>query len=135
MKNRIKQIRKSAGLTQQQFAKKIGVSRNTIATYETSLRIPIDAIVLSICREFNVNEIWLRTGEGDMYEESNPDLKLSKWFSQLLREESDSFKKQFILSLSELNESEWGVLQSLSESLFSKQTHLVKELVGDQTHS
>lgn len=64
MKDRIKLIRQNAGLTQQQFAKQIGVSRNTIATYETSVRTPIDAIVLSICREFNVNENWLRTGEG-----------------------------------------------------------------------
>lgn len=64
MKDRIKLIRQNARLTQQQFAKQIGVSRNTIATYETSVRTPIDAIVLSICREFNVNENWLRTGEG-----------------------------------------------------------------------
>ncbi|MFR2719021.1 MAG: helix-turn-helix transcriptional regulator, partial [Ruminococcus sp.] len=67
MKDRIKLIRQNAGMTQQEFAKQIGVSRNTIATYETSVRIPIDAIVLSICREFNINETWLRTGEGNMY--------------------------------------------------------------------
>ena len=48
MKDRIKLIRKNAGLTQQEFASKIGVSRNTIATYETSVRIPIDAIVKSL---------------------------------------------------------------------------------------
>ena len=49
MKNRIKAVRQNTGLTQQEFARRIGVSRNTIATYETSERTPIDAIVRSLC--------------------------------------------------------------------------------------
>ena len=61
MRDRIKTIRKNAGMTQQQFAEKLGVSRNTIATYETSVRVPIDAIIISMCREFGVREEWLRT--------------------------------------------------------------------------
>lgn len=120
MKNRIKLVRQNAGLTQQEFGKRIGVSRNTIATYETSVRVPIDAILISLCREFNVNETWLRTGEGSMYVETNPDLNLSKWFGQLLREEPDSFRKQFILTLCELNESEWKVLEKIVDSFTAK---------------
>lgn len=120
MKDRIKLVRKNAGLTQREFAKRIGVSRNTIATYETSVRIPIDAIVISLCREFNVNEAWLRTGEGEMYLTPNPDVALSKWLGQLLREDSDSFKKQFILTLSRLSESEWNALRSITDALLSR---------------
>ncbi len=66
MKNRIKKIRKEKGLTQVEFGEKIGVKGNTVTNYETGLRNPTDAVVLSICREFNVNEKWLRTGEGEM---------------------------------------------------------------------
>ena len=110
MKDRIKLIRQNAGMTQQEFAKQIGVSRNTIATYETSVRIPIDAIVLSICREFNINETWLRTGEGNMYMEENPDFMLSKWFGEILREESSSFNKQLILALSQMSVRDWSLL-------------------------
>ena len=62
MNKRIKKIRQNAGMTQREFADRIGVSRNTIAAYETDARVPIDAIIVSICREFNVNEDWLRTG-------------------------------------------------------------------------
>lgn len=116
MKDRIKLIRQNAGMTQQEFAKQIGVSRNTIATYETSVRIPIDAIVLSICREFNINETWLRTGEGSMYMEENPDFMLSKWFGEILREESSSFKKQLILALSQMSEREWSLLQNFVDT-------------------
>lgn len=117
MKNRIKAIRKNAGMTQQQFADRIGVSRNTVATYETSVRIPIDAIIVSICREFGVNESWLRTGNGEMYVDIEPDLELSKWFGRLLREEDSSFKKKFMLALSRLSEEEWGSLQKISAVL------------------
>lgn len=116
MKDRIKLIRQNAGMTQQEFAKQIGVSRNTIATYETSVRIPIDAIVLSICREFNINETWLRTGEGNMYMEENPDFMLSKWFGEILREESSSFKKQLILALPQMSEREWSLLQNFVDT-------------------
>ncbi len=120
MKNRIKQIRKDAGLTQEQFAQKIGVSRNTIATYETSDRTPISAVILSICREFNVNELWLRTGEGEVYAASNPNLQLSKWFGEILREDPSSFHKQLILTLSELSETEWTLLKKMITSLLMK---------------
>ncbi len=66
MKNRIKQIRETYKLTQVKFGEKIGVKGNTITNYENGLRTPTDAVILSICREFNVNEDWLRTGEGTM---------------------------------------------------------------------
>ena len=102
MRDRIKTIRKNAGMTQQQFAEKLGVSRNTIATYETSVRVPIDAIIISMCREFGVREEWLRTGKGAMYRETTPDLELSKWFGQILKEE------------------EWRSLEHLTGILFSK---------------
>ena len=67
MKDRIKAIRKEVGLTQTDFGKRIGVKGNTITGYETGLRNPSDAILNSICREFNVNEVWLRTGEGEPF--------------------------------------------------------------------
>ena len=114
MRNRIKKIRKDAGMTQQQFADRIGVSRNTIATYETSIRVPIEAIIVSICREFHVNEEWLRTGQGEMYMEIEPDMELSLWFGQLMKEDDNSFKKKFVMSLSKLNEEEWSLLKRLS---------------------
>ena len=120
MNKRIKKIRQNAGTTQREFADRIGVSRNTIAAYETDARVPIDAIIVSICREFNVNEDWLRTGLGNMYAEVNPDIQLSKALGSLLREEAGSFKKQLILSLLELNQKEWDTLEKLITSVTKK---------------
>ncbi len=67
MGERIKKIRKLLDLTQQQFGNRIGVKRNTIATYESGRNNPVDSVVSLICREFNICEEWLRTGEGEMF--------------------------------------------------------------------
>lgn len=64
---RIKELRKALKITQQDFAEKMGVKRNTIAIYETGRSAPSNAAVSLICREFRVNEEWLREGEGEMF--------------------------------------------------------------------
>lgn len=70
MKDRLKKIRKHFDLTQQEFANRLNIKRNTIANYEVGRNVPIDAVISLICREFNICEEWLRTGEGDMFEPS-----------------------------------------------------------------
>jgi len=64
---RIKQVRKDQGLTQIEFGTQIGVKGNTVTGYENGTRCPSDAVINSICLIFNVDQTWLRTGEGDMY--------------------------------------------------------------------
>lgn len=67
MQDRIKEIRKHHKLTQTEFGERIGVKGNTITGYETGIRSPSDAVIVSICREFNVNETWLRSGIGEPF--------------------------------------------------------------------
>lgn len=67
MQDRIKEIRKHYKLTQTEFGERIGVKGNTITGYETGIRSPSDAVIVSICREFNVNEIWLKSGIGEPF--------------------------------------------------------------------
>lgn len=74
---RLKELRQSLNVTQQQFADRLGIKRNTVATYETSKSSPSDAAVVLICREFNVDEHWLRTGVGNMFIESSSKTKKS----------------------------------------------------------
>ena len=67
MNERIKKIRTDNHLTQERFAARLGVKRNTVATYEMGRSEPSDAVISLICREFYVNEEWLRHGIGDPY--------------------------------------------------------------------
>lgn len=73
MNERLKLLRKNLKLTQEEFAKKIGIKRNTLANYEIGRNEPIDAVIFSICRVFNVNETWLRDGIGDIFSELIPE--------------------------------------------------------------
>lgn len=71
MKDRIKKLRKQyLDMTQAAFAERIGIKQNTVAQYETGRNEPTDTVITLICREFNVNETWLRTGTGEMFNPS-----------------------------------------------------------------
>lgn len=74
MKDRIKKLRKSLDMTQQEFADRIGVKRNTIGQYEIGRNEPIDTVINLICREFGVSEEWLRTGNGEMFSPAPTDV-------------------------------------------------------------
>jgi transcriptional regulator with XRE-family HTH domain len=117
MKDRIKQLRKALDLTQQEFADRIGIKRNSYANYETGRNTPIDAIIVSICREFNVNEEWLRTGSGEMFLPLDRNADIAKLTKELLNEESDSFKNRFVSMLANLSVEEWEFLEKKAKEL------------------
>lgn len=91
MRDRIRYLRKQLDLTQQEFAERIGVKRNTIATYETGRNEPIDAVVSLICREFNVDENWLRTGDGEMFVKKTEEEEIADLVYDLLDPKDDAF--------------------------------------------
>lgn len=117
MNDRLKKLRKALDLTQQEFADRIGVKRNSLANYETGRNTPIDAIIVSICREFNVNEEWLRTGAGDMFLPVDRNTDLARLTKLLLNEESDSFKNRFVSILANLTVEEWEFLERKAKEL------------------
>ena len=92
MEDRIKKIRKYVGLKQSEFAERIGVKAATITSYETGLRVPSDAVIISICREFGVREEWLRTGEGDMLLPVSEDDELVQALAYLQVNENDPMR-------------------------------------------
>lgn len=67
MNERIKLLRRHFQLTQDAFAARLGIKRGAVANYEIGRNIPADSVVVLMCREFNVREEWLRTGEGPMF--------------------------------------------------------------------
>lgn len=120
MNERIKSIRKTLKMTQSEFGSHIGIKGNTITNYETGLRNPSDAIIRSICREFNVNEEWLRNGIGEMFVPFTRSERISKFAGSLIKEEDESFKRQLVEALAELDEEEWKVLEGIAKKLSKK---------------
>lgn len=97
LNQRIKQVRRSLDLTQQEFAVRIGMKQNSIALIESGKRNISNQAILAICREFDVNETWLRTGEGEMFLPKDPDDELSEFMGAVLREDiRTSVRKQLV---------------------------------------
>ncbi len=120
MNQRLKKLRKSLDLTQQKFADRIGIARGNVGAYEVGKNAPSDAVISLICREFNVNEDWLRTGEGEMFIKQTRDEQIASFVGSIQSSEDDSFKKRFISMLSSLDESEWEVLEKMVIMLHEK---------------
>lgn len=120
MNERLKKLRKALDMTQQEFADKIGISRGNIGAYEVGKNALSDAVVSLICREFDVNEEWLRTGKGDMFLPLDRNADIARLTKLLLNEESDSFKNRFISMLANLSVEEWEFLERKAMELAEK---------------
>ena len=102
MKDRLKQLRKELQLNQQEFADKLGINRGTLANYEVGRNEPIDAVIKLICGKFNVNEDWLRTGEGEMFVQVSRADELQRLIDASLSEESGEFKRRIATAIMRL---------------------------------
>ena len=120
MKDRIRDLRKALQMTQQEFAAKIGASRNSIASYETGARVPLDSVLTLISRTFNVNEDWLRTGEGAMFNEVTRDERVAEFVGEALNGKSDSIKRRMISVLSRMNDDDWSAMEHFAELLLEE---------------
>lgn len=119
MKNRFCMIRKESGLTQELFAKRIGLTKNFVSLIENGRRDPSDRTINDVCREFGVNEEWLRTGKGDMHLELSKDEYIAEFIGRILKDKEDSFKKRYIAMLSKLDEDGWEALKKVAIAMGS----------------
>ena len=119
---RIKQIRKESGLTQSQFAEQIGLRQNSIALLESGKRMPSDQTILSICREFRVQQEWLRTGEGEMFRKQTPkSQRIMDFAASIARNDDEEFRKRFVAMLADLDPKDWALLERMAEKIVKKE--------------
>lgn len=114
MDERIKELRKALGLTQQKFADAIGVRQNTVAQYEMGRNPPNDTVITLICREFNVSEKWLRTGEGDMFQPKTRNEELFEFAAKVAEGDPGSIQAQLLAVMSRLTDEQWEVLAQVA---------------------
>lgn len=117
--SRIKELRNSLDLTQQKFADRLGIQRGIIGKYEVDVSAPSDAVISLICREFNVREAWLRTGEGEMLDVKPRAEELGELVRKLLADRPESFRSRLITSLLrfEPDSPEWQILENIYNSI------------------
>lgn len=118
---RVKELRKQINLTQQAFADRLNLKRNTIGSYEVNVVEPSDRTISDICREFNVNETWLRTGEGEMFNQITRSEKITAFLTDITADEGDDFKRRFVEMLAELEPEDWKLLERMAEKLQKKE--------------
>ena len=107
---RLKFLRKEElNKTQQEFADRLNLSRSNLGNIETGRVEITERTIADICREFDVNEPWLRTGEGEIFKKRTRDQEISDFIGNVLSKENDTFKKRLISVLSSLDEDEWEV--------------------------
>lgn len=120
LKDRLKQLRKTLGLTQQAFADKLGVKRNTVGQWECGINPLTDQTIFSICREFDVNKEWLRTGEGEMFVIRSDEEEIAAFLGDVLSEEGETYKKQLILALANLSDEGWRGIKEFLDALIAE---------------
>ena len=117
---RIKEVRKNEKLTQQEFAARLNLKRNTVGSYEVNVVEPSDRTIKDICDKFGVREAWLRTGEGEMFVQDTQSELVAAFLADLTKDDSDTFKKRFIEMLAGLDPADWELLERMAEKLTQK---------------
>jgi transcriptional regulator with XRE-family HTH domain len=116
---RIKEIRKHENITQQALADQLGLKQNTIATYEMGKITPSDRTIADICREFNVSENWLRTGEGEMFLDLGEDEELVQVLAAI-QVSDDDMVKDLLISYWHLDEKEKAAIRKLIDGMIER---------------
>ena len=117
MKERVRLIRKALNMTQKEFANSIGLKTSSaIGNIELGLTELSDRNLESICNRHNVNESWLKFGEGDMFNEISLDDEFDLLVGNLYAE-NDKFKKNIIRAMLKLNDEDWIAIKKFTEEL------------------
>lgn len=122
MKSRIKEIRKTNPdwKTQDDFAEFLGISKSNLSSYEAGRRTPSDAVIKLMCEKCDVNEEWLRTGNGEMFIEKTKDEQISEAFGDIENLGEDNFKHRLISAILKLDEDGWKTLEELVDAISNK---------------
>ena len=115
--SRISTVIKSSGLTKTAFSKKIGLSQPFVSQLASGDASPSDRTIVDICREFGVNERWLRTGEGEMKQKLTRNQEIAEFMGVVMHDPDDSPRKRFVSIISKLSVDEWQLLAEIAKKM------------------
>lgn len=131
MNERIKELRLALGLNQSEFGARIGLRQTSIANYEKGLRQPLDTVITSICREFGVNEEWLRTGEGPQFVEITRAEQIQQLVDDIMRDHPEAFRRRFVTALAGLDDHGWIALEKFIDSITDQEEEDTRKKLHD----
>ena len=105
-----------SGLNKTSFAKRLGITQPFVSKLCSGASQPSDRTISDICREFNVNETWLRTGEGEMFKPVKRDQEIADFMADILKGEPD-FRTKLISVMARLSADEWAMLEKRAREL------------------
>lgn len=108
---RIKAVRTTLKLSQAEFGKKIGLSQNYIWMIEKGERVPSDRAIRDICREYGVDDVWLRTGVGEMFSPRTREDEITTFCADLLGPDATDFQRDFVAILATLSPEAWDLME------------------------
>ena len=117
---RLKTLIDTLGMKRKEFSARLGLSQPFVSELCSGAKQPSDRTIRDICEEFNVNETWLRTGEGDMINEVTRDEQIADFVGDVLRERDDSFRRRFVSALSRLDADGWAALEHFAQELIAE---------------
>ena len=120
MNNRIREVREHFKLTQTEFGERLGVSRDVIGNIEYNrLKNPKqkEPIIKLICSTFGVNELWLRTGEGEMFQAMTEDEELDAYLGDVMNDEPESFLRRLTMEMKNWTPEVWQMLEEICKRL------------------
>lgn len=120
MNTRIRELIKALGLKQAEFAQRLGVSRPFVSELCSGSKNPSDRTIQDICREFNVNERWLRTGEGEMFVQLSREEEITKFAMEIIRDPGSEFQRQAISILAKLTPEQWKLMEQMADQLLQQ---------------
>lgn len=121
LNERINYLIKSLGMKKTAFAEKLNVSQAFVSQLCSGVKQPSERTIQDICTKFNVNEEWLRTGNGEIFIRLSRNDEISKFVGELMKEEEDSFKNRLIAGLAALDDTGWDVLETFLNSIQPKE--------------
>lgn len=110
---RFRRLREEKGLTQEEFAGGAHRTRSEIKNIEYGKTVPKEEVIQSVCAAYSVNETWLRTGEGEMFQPVSKDAELAAFLGDVMHGETADFRRRLVAALARFGPEEWALLERM----------------------
>mgnify|MGYP002773051007 CR=1 FL=1 len=117
---RIAAVIQASGLTKTAFSRKIGLSQPFVSQLANGDASPSDRTIADICREFNVSEHWLRTGEGEMFVQLSREEEITKFAMEIIRDPGSEFQRQLLTTMARLEPAQWKLMEQMLDQLLQQ---------------